>query len=259
MRLVGVIPAAGRGTRVSPLPGSKELFPIGYQEKQGDTGPYLHPKVVMQYLIDSLILAGVRHFFIIIGDNKWDIVRYYGNGEKLDIRISYLYQESPSGMPGAIDLARSWLQEEDIVLFGMPDTIVTPDNVFARLLEEYKRTQADICLGLFETDRPERFGMTKMEADGRLTHFIDKPSVTDLIYMWGMGCWNNTFTQLLGETLPKCSSQEEPVLSDFFASALQHNLKVVGLALPDGNYIDIGSPADLVMASHQFAQLPYNG
>jgi glucose-1-phosphate thymidylyltransferase len=256
MGLVGIIPAAGKGTRVSPLPGSKELFPIGYQERQGETGPYLHPKVVMQYLIDSLILAGVRRFFIIIGDNKWDIVRYYGSGEKLDISISYLFQERLTGMPGAIDLVRPWLQEEDIMLFGMPDTIFTPPDAFLRLLEHHRQTCADVCLGLFETDTPELFGMTRVDENGFLTAFVDKPQHTDLIYMWGIGCWGITFARLLGEASSKNSTLGEPVLSDLFALALQRGLKVTGLAFPESRYLDIGTPADLVLASRLFAQIP---
>ena len=35
--LVGIIPAAGKGTRLSPFPCPKELFPVGYQDyQQGD-------------------------------------------------------------------------------------------------------------------------------------------------------------------------------------------------------------------------------
>lgn len=30
-QLVGLIPAAGRGTRLAPLPFSKELVPVGFQ------------------------------------------------------------------------------------------------------------------------------------------------------------------------------------------------------------------------------------
>lgn len=258
MRLVGVIPAAGRGTRVSPLPGSKELFPIGYQERQGETGPCLHPKVVMQYLVDSLILAGVRRFFIIIGDNKWDIIRYYGSGERLGVSISYLFQERLNGMPGAIDLVHPWLQEEDIVLFGMPDTIFTPPDAFLKLLEHRRQTYADVCLGLFETDTPELFGMTRMDENGLLTTFVDKPQRTDMIHMWGLGCWGIAFAQLLGEASSEHSTQGEPVLSDCFALALQRGLRVAGLAFPEGSYLDIGTPADLVLASRLFAQdLPH--
>lgn len=254
-RLVAVIPAAGKGTRVSPLPGSKELFPIGYQEKMGETGPYLHPKVIMQYLIDNLIAAGTEHFLIIISDNKWDIVRYYGNGEGLGISIGYLYQTSNSGMPGALDLSRAWLHEDDTVLFGMPDTIITPPDAFTRLLSYHMEKRSDITLGLFRTSTPERFGMVRRDQTGNLSDFVDKPTHTDLSYMWGIGCWGAAFTQLLSEGLSGRSDDSEPVLSEFFSFAVKRGLRVSGLDFPDGNYLDVGTPADLVSATHQFSQL----
>lgn len=253
-RLVAVIPAAGKGLRVSPLPGSKELFPIGYQVRELSTGPYLHPKVVMQYLVDGLIEAQVHRLLIVITDNKWDIVRYYGNGEELGISISYLYQAKSTGMPGALDLARPWLREDDTILFGMPDTIVTPPNAFSRLLAHHQQAGADLSLGLFATSTPERFGMTRMDEAGYLSDFVDKPSQTTLTHMWGMGCWGNSFVQLLGDALPGCSSVREPVLSDFFSLAVQRGLKVTGLEIPDGGYLDIGTPADLVAAADRFSR-----
>jgi glucose-1-phosphate thymidylyltransferase len=209
----------------------------------------------MQYLVDGLILAGVRRFLIAISDNKWDIVRYYGSGKSFGVSITYLFQEDAAGMPGALDLARPWLQEDDTVLFGMPDTIVTPAEVFSRLLRHHQRTRADLSLGLFTTSSPKRFGMTRMDETGHLTTFVDKPTRTDLAHMWGIGCWGFAFAQLLGEKLLQHSTEGEPVLSDFFAIALKEGLEVVGLHFPDGSYLDIGTPADLVSATRLFTQV----
>ena len=44
MSLVGLIPAAGKGTRLHPLPFSKELYPIGYLEVIVDGEKKLRPK-----------------------------------------------------------------------------------------------------------------------------------------------------------------------------------------------------------------------
>jgi len=52
--LVGLIPAAGQAKRVSPLPGSKELFPVGFREVEVGGHVQLRPKVVSQYLLDNM-------------------------------------------------------------------------------------------------------------------------------------------------------------------------------------------------------------
>ena len=52
---VAVIPAAGRGTRISPSPCSKEIYPVGWQTINGKK----KPKVISQYLLESLRSAGI--------------------------------------------------------------------------------------------------------------------------------------------------------------------------------------------------------
>ena len=91
-------------------------------------------KVVSQYLLENLVSAGADRIFIILGDGKSDIMRYYGDGQRFGTNITYLYQENLNGMPSAIDLARYWLKD-DTVLFGMPDTIIEPRNSFEMLLD----------------------------------------------------------------------------------------------------------------------------
>ena len=54
--VIGLIPMAGQGARIAPLPCSKELYPIGLQSVDGAEG--LRPKVAGQYLLEKLKLAG---------------------------------------------------------------------------------------------------------------------------------------------------------------------------------------------------------
>ncbi len=54
--VVALIPAAGRGTRIAPIPGSKEVFPIGFANVEGDKPEV---KVVSQYLFDRMVAGGV--------------------------------------------------------------------------------------------------------------------------------------------------------------------------------------------------------
>ena len=44
-QVVGLLPAGGQGTRIGPLPCSKELFPIGFRSHE--EGQDLRPKVVV--------------------------------------------------------------------------------------------------------------------------------------------------------------------------------------------------------------------
>ena len=85
MDIVGIIPAAGTATRLSPLPCSKEILPVG-MEQWGDK-PYRRPKVAIQYLLDAMREAGIKKTYLIIRNNKWDIPAFLGDGNAVTYSI----------------------------------------------------------------------------------------------------------------------------------------------------------------------------
>ncbi len=255
--LVGIIPAGGRGSRLAPYPGPKELFPIGWQPYAVNGQVHRRPKVVSQYVIESMIHAGVTRLFVIVGEHKYDILRYYGSGERFGASISYLYQEEPSGMVHAIDLAYPWVQGAR-VLFGMPDSIVHPADAFSRLLSEHRGHPADLTLGLFTTNRPEKFGMVDVDATGRVTAHVDKPTQTALRLMWGFAVWEPTFTELIHEVGKVNRAQgcrSELILGDVIDEALARGLRVAGHHLAGGFYIDIGTYDEVVDAQTRILEV----
>ncbi|MEO5364950.1 MAG: nucleotidyltransferase family protein [Magnetococcus sp. WYHC-3] len=250
--VVAIIPAAGKGSRLAPFPCPKELFPVGYQDYAVAGGVQKRPKVVSQYLLENLITAGASRVFFIVGDDKWDIMRYYGDGSRFGIQIAYLYQEQLTGMPGAIDLVRPFLTDE-LVLFGMPDTIIEPRDAFARLRSYHRQQQADLTLGLFPTDHPQKFGMVGVDGEGTVLETIDKPRETKLTLMWGFACWSGAFTALLGSFLREHPyAGKEIVLGDVFNEALRRGMRVKAMSFPEGRYLDIGTSNELDLAIRKF-------
>lgn len=251
-RITAIVPAAGRGSRLLPFPCPKELFPVGYQDYLVGGRIERRPKVVSQYLIDNLIAAGAENVFVILGADKWDIMRYYGDGTRFGARFAYLYQEQLTGMPGAIDLARPWVGD-DTVLFGMPDTIIEPKNCFTKLLAHHRTNESDLTLALFPTDNPTKFGMVDVADDGKVRLTIDKPVNTNLRLMWGAACWSPGFTALLGRFLgEKPYEGKEIVLGDAFNQAIKSGLLVCSYTFETGQYIDIGTANELDLALKQF-------
>ena len=155
-QLIGVLPAAGKGERIAPLPCSKELFPVGFQKTEdGDTR---HPKVVSHYLLEKMQAVGANKAFIVLRAGKWDIPAYFGDGEIVDMHLAYLMMNRQDGAPFTLDQAYPFL-ENDIVLFGFPDILFRPVNAFDRLLVQQEKTEAEIVLGLFPADKPYRFAI----------------------------------------------------------------------------------------------------
>ena len=72
----GIVPAAGRGSRIQPLAFSKELLPVGSRFDGGVE----RPCAVSEYLLDRMVLGGARKICVVISPGKHDILAYYGAG-----------------------------------------------------------------------------------------------------------------------------------------------------------------------------------
>lgn len=250
--LVGIVPAAGKGTRLAPFPCAKELFPIGFQSHEVHGTIEQRPKVVSQYIIENMVEAGVDRILIIVGEGKKDVVEYYGDGSRFNCQIGYLYQERLDGMPSAINLAKPWIEDATVV-FGMPDTIIRPANALKLLLKQHLESSAELSLGLFPTDRPHKFGMVEIDNDFNVLSTIDKPKNSQLTHMWGACCWSPAFTQLIDTFLVnQVMVRKETVLGDVFDEALRKKMLVKGYPCNAGRYIDIGTSDELNTALLEF-------
>jgi len=91
----GVIPAAGRGSRIQPLAFSKELLPVGVRRQGGEE----RPRAVSEYLVDRMVRAGARKLCFVISPGKSDIVEYFG-GSYGPADLAYVVQQRPAGYAG---------------------------------------------------------------------------------------------------------------------------------------------------------------
>ena len=243
-KIVGVIPAAGLASRMPKLPCSKEIFPVDFEDRNG----LITPKPMGMYILEQMLEAKVSRVLFVVRKEKWDIVQYFGGGAEFGVPIAYLVQERLQGLPYALDLARPWLQNE-LLLFGMPDTIILPKNAAQRLVAGHYAMGADVTLAAFPTEMPQRFGMIAFDNHGKLTYTVDKPTQTNLRYMWGMVCWEERFAKYMAEYLESVVSHDhEIVLSTVLQAAVNDGLDVRVVPFPEGSYTDLGTPNDLASA-----------
>jgi glucose-1-phosphate thymidylyltransferase len=263
---VGLIPAGGKAERISPLPCSKEIFPVGF----GNIGQnnQLRPKVAAHYLLEKMRLAGAEKAYIVLSKGKWDIPAYFGSGSMVNMALGYLMTEHPYGVPFTIDSVFPFLKNKH-VLFGFPDILFQPSDVYSRLIERMHTSRADIVLGLFLAENPQKMDMVELNTDGTINDIQIKPLQTNLKWTWIVAVWNDAFTQFMHEIvcgrlvsisdaenrIPK-GGWKEMFVGDVIREAIGSELKVDQVMFPQGTYIDIGSPEDLVSAVqtriHQF-------
>lgn len=252
---VGVIPAAGLGSRVDPLPGSKEVVPIGTQMLPDRDGPRL--RVVSQHLLEALRTAGAEAAYWIIRDGKWDIPGYWGDGHRVGLPCSYLMMRWPFGVPFTIDQAHPFVQDK-VVLLGFPDILFRPLDAFARLREELAASEADVVLGCMTVDDPTTVDIVDRTSNGAVRAIHVKPNATSLREAWCLAAWRPTFGEWLHARIAGIVSdptrrdrvkETERHLGHLFQSAIQEGLSIRGVYFEEGRFLDVGTPEALQEAT----------
>ncbi len=243
---IGLIPAAGEGRRISPLPSSKELYPIGFRLANDGS---LRPKVVCHYLLESMRLAGIRKAYALLRTGKWDIPAYFGDGSLVDMNLGYLIVDSLFGVPYTLDRAYDFVQDA-VVTLGFPDIIFQPQDAFVRLLAHLSDSEADLVLGVVPFDQPHKGGMVDFDANGCVSLVIDKPLQTTLRHSWFTAAWTPSFTEFLHQYLATepIVPSDEVLINDVIQAAINSGLKVEVEVFENGSFLDIGTPEDLVRA-----------
>jgi glucose-1-phosphate thymidylyltransferase len=170
----GIIPAAGRGTRIQPLAFSKELLPVGTRQD----GTTERPRAVSEYLLDRMIAAGVNRVCFIISPEKTDIVRYFG-ARIADAPICYTVQQNPAGLCDALFSALPFIAPEDEVFVGLPDTIWFPIEGFQFLPDK------EFSFLLFPVARPELFDSVITDHRGVVEEIQVKRQNAASEWIWG--------------------------------------------------------------------------
>jgi glucose-1-phosphate thymidylyltransferase len=76
----------------------------------------------------------------------------------LNMNMGYLIISLPFGAAYTLDQAYPFVQDA-VVAMGFPDILFQPDDAFVRLLARLEASNADVVLGLFPTEEPQKAGM----------------------------------------------------------------------------------------------------
>jgi glucose-1-phosphate thymidylyltransferase len=171
--MLGIIPAAGAGSRIQPLAFSKELLPVGGRLD----GTIERPRAVSEYLIERMRIAGAEKICFVIGVGKSDILEYYSQIE--GVSVLFVVQPSPAGLCDAIFCAAPIVAREETVAIGLPDTIWFPENGLAALPND------QLSFLLFPVEHPEFFDVVVADEDGTVREIQVKQRDWRSHWVWG--------------------------------------------------------------------------
>jgi glucose-1-phosphate thymidylyltransferase len=157
----GIILHGGHGTRLRPLThtGPKQLLKIAN-------------KPMSQYVLEDLRDAGIKDIAIIIGDVYPEKVKeFYGNGEKFDVNITYVYQDNPKGIAHAISLCEDFIGNDKFIVYLGDNILRTGLSSF---VDKFQNSLTDAQILLAEVENPSQFGVVDIK-DNKILKIIEKP------------------------------------------------------------------------------------
>lgn len=210
MAIVGVIPAAGYATRLQPLSGSKETYPI-------------HGRPVIDFLVERLRRGGCSELRLVTRPEKRDVAEY---GRR---QGAIVIEASPASPAASLVAGIDGVAEQDLVLFGYPDSIWEPVDGF-RSLVALARSGSEVALGLFRTTEVERPDVVEVDGSGVVTKVDVDSSLPPPHLIWGCAAAR-------ARALRGLADHDDP--GDHF-SALCGAVPIAGLILSD-HYVDVGT------------------
>lgn len=169
----GIVPAAGRGSRIQPLAFSKELLPVGSRRDEGTD----RPCAVAEYLLERLILGGADKICFVISPGKSDILEYFGDHFG-SAQLAYVVQPDASGLCDAVFRASTVVGHDEEIIVGLPDTVWFPKAALQAL------PGADLSFLLFPVEHPELFDAVVLDGD-QVTEIQVKQHGAASKWIWG--------------------------------------------------------------------------
>jgi glucose-1-phosphate thymidylyltransferase len=173
MTMWGIVPAAGRGSRIQPLAFSKELLPVGSRTEDGVE----RPCAVSEYLVERMVCGGADKICFVISPGKSDIMEYFGASYG-STPIVYVVQQRPVGLCDAVFSAQPVIDCNAPVVIGLPDTVWFPENGLAELSDDV------LSFLLFPVERPEFFDAVVLNGDLVREIQVKQPSPASN-WIWG--------------------------------------------------------------------------
>jgi len=232
----GIILAGGMGTRMSPLTKAvnKQLLPI-------------YDKPLIFYPLSILMLAKIRDVLIIVNKGQLDQYRkIIPDGKKLGIKITYIEQDRPRGLPDAFILGENFIKKQSVAM-------ILGDNFFygqslSKMLNKCIQVNKGAKVILHKVLDPENFGVAKIKKD-RISLIKEKPKkfVSDLA-ITGLYFFDNNVVKYSKQLKP--SKRNELEITDLLNQYKKRGSLSAEFIGRGGAWLDTGSIEDFYKTSN---------
>ncbi len=229
-----MILAAGEGTRLRPLTldTPKALLPVAGVPLIEHTILWLKRHSVGEVVIN------LHH----LGKKVTD---FLGDGSRLGVKIAYSPEQTLLGTAGAVRRVEQSFDGTFVVLYG---DVITDFNLSA-MIDFHQQKKAIATLALLRVSNPWEVGVVRLNGDGRLLSFAEKPPRGS-----EPGNLANSGVYVLEKEILDYIPREGfcDFAYDIFPRVIRLGLPVYGYRLNKDDYlVDIGTPEKYQQANEE--------
>ena len=233
----GIILAGGMGTRMSPLTKAvnKQLLP-------------LYDKPLIFYPLSVLMLAGIKQILIIV--NKGQLSQFrkiLPEKNNLGIKIQYLEQSSPRGLPDAFLIGEKFIGKEKVALI-LGDNFFYGQNLSLKLKKSVNlKNGAKIFL--HPVKKPNLYGVATTNLKNKVIKIVEKPKKTKSnLAVTGIYFFDNKVIEFSKKLKPSKRKELEIVdLLNFYKKKNKLYAELIGRG---GAWLDTGNIKDFYNTSN---------
>ena len=232
----GIILAGGKGSRMSPLTKAvnKQLLPI-------------YDKPLIFYPLSILMLAKIRNILIIV--NKGQLNQYkklLPDGNNLGIKISYIEQNRPRGLPDAFIIGEKFIGKDNVAMI-LGDNFFYSQSLTNKLIKNTKLKNGAKVI-LHKVQKPELYGVAKINKNYKVLSIKEKPKkfLSDFA-ITGLYFFDNNVVEYAKNLKPSKRGEVEIVdLLNIYRSKKRLTAELIGRG---GAWLDTGSIEDFYKTS----------
>jgi dTDP-glucose pyrophosphorylase len=234
----GLIPAAGKGSRLGPFTYAipKELLPVG-------------EKAVIEHVVEAMTCAGIEEITVVVSPHKHGLSDYLGSGKRFGVHFNYVVQDEQKGLADAVLAGEHTIDGTFAVVLG--DNYFEPKIFLKDIIDFHCAEGAETTVGVAEVKDVTRHGIITPEGN-RLIDIREKPSVHEAASNLGaLGAYifDTTIFDAIRDTQPGVKGEYQ--LTDSIKVQILEGKRVLFKKI-DGIHIDVGTPVDLMRANEQY-------
>ena len=238
----GIILAGGTGSRMSPITKAvnKQLLP-------------LYDKPLFYYPLSVLMLAKIKDILIIVNKGQIEqFKRVLPNGNNLGVKITYLEQEKPKGLPDAFIVGEKFIGNSSVALI-LGDNFFFGQNLTKKLIACTSLSRGAKVF-LHPVKNPSLYGVATINQKKKIINIVEKPKKTKSnLAVTGLYFFDNKVVGMSKNLKPSKRKEIEIVdLLNKYKNKKQLSAEIIGRG---GAWLDTGSIKDFNNTSNFVATI----